>query len=199
MSKKLFNPNRFDTKLLFCSSVLNKKLFTTRDVCGGIPETGLTPRDSTVKHQLLNPFRLEETEEGNAKFSIFENKFQTAELGELQKLQKHVKLAPRFEELTTINGRKICWKFQKGKCSFGMKCKYAHFTDLVQNDCESMPVHLDSNEESMTQLTFKQQIYDEFEVKTMEEIKKRKKRPGLSQHIVPSKKAMKLYNKTKTI
>jgi len=46
-------------------------------------------------------------------------------------LERHVEMTNRPEDMTkSIEGKKICWNYRKGRCRFGSKCTFAHDSDL---------------------------------------------------------------------
>lgn len=80
------------------------------------------------------------------------------------------------EDVRTINGKKICWNYRKGRCRFGHNCVYAHDSDLQKDGEEVVPGQVVLN-------------------KKVE--KQKRKRPGLTQGLVPGKKVMKEYTRLK--
>ncbi|KAI9564807.1 hypothetical protein GHT06_008548 [Daphnia sinensis] len=79
---------------------------------------------------LKNPFRSSEpTVTGH---SVFANPYKEAEDAEKGTLEKHVKFAPKLDDIKEINGRKICWNYRKGRCRFGSDCVFAHDSELLQ-------------------------------------------------------------------
>lgn len=83
--------------------------------------------------ELKNPFRCAD---GLLTTSVLSNPFKQAEDAEKSSLEKHVKLAPKIEDVREINGRKICWNYRKGRCRFGSNCIYAHDSELLQKNKE---------------------------------------------------------------
>lgn len=81
-------------------------------------------------------------------------------------LEKHVKMVPAKDHLTKFNGKKICWMNRKGRCRFGNKCKFAHDSELF---CSSNVINEDKTNEDSCNLN------------------KKKKRPRLSQPLIPGK------------
>ncbi|KAL4091750.1 hypothetical protein QTP88_026392 [Uroleucon formosanum] len=107
--------------------------------------------------------------------SVFRNPYLEAERAKCAVLEKHVKMVPAKDHLTKVNGKNICWMNKKGRCRFGNKCKFAHDSELFNG-----PNIIDedkSNEESS-------------------KLNKKKKRPGLSQNLIPGKKILKIFKKT---
>lgn len=79
---------------------------------------------------LKNPFRSSKpTFTGH---SVFANPYKEAEDAEKGTLEKHVKFAPKLDDIKEINGRKICWNYRKGRCRFGSDCVFAHDSELLQ-------------------------------------------------------------------
>ncbi len=80
-------------------------------------------------HNLKNPFRTSGIPAGP---SVFANPYKEAEDAEKGTLEKHVKFAPKLEDVKEINGRKVCWNYRKGRCRFGSSCVFAHDSELLQ-------------------------------------------------------------------
>ena len=94
-----------------------------------------------------------------------------------------------------INGRRICWNYRKGRCRFGHNCTFAHDSDLHRSASE-LEVIRAPQETLICQTPYNGQIsmIDEEEVdQENKQTIKRKKRPGLSQNLVPGKKVLKIY------
>lgn len=131
----------------------------------------------------------------SVKNSVFSNPFVEAENAKKAILEKHVKMTPTRDEIKTINGKKICWNFRKGRCRFGHNCKFAHDSDLpqaVQSEEE------ETNENNSH--TIVSTIEDDCNInseKNSHKLNSKKKRPGLSQSIVPGKKVLKVYKRQK--
>lgn len=90
--------------------------------------------------------------------------------------------------MKTVNGKKICWNYRKNKCRFGHNCKYAHDSDL----------QVDRSTITTSEMNVKQVDLKKFdEINSEELVNKKKKRPGVSQDIIPSKKVLKMYNEQK--
>ena len=98
--------------------------------------------------------------------------------------------------VTFTDGKKVCWNFRKGRCRFGSKCTFAHDSDVKQKPAED-------NSESIEKEKRKQSFFnsapppenDNSEAVIENNKKSTKKRPGLAQGLVPSKKAMKFHEK----
>lgn len=84
-------------------------------------------------------------------------------------------MVPAKDCVTQVNGKNICWMNRKGHCRFGNKCKFAHDSELFNDP----------------KVINKDTVY-----KDDNNLSKRKKRPGLSQTLIPGKKVLKLFKKT---
>ncbi len=62
--------------------------------------------------------------------SVFSNPFREKEEAKRAVLERHVAMTVRQEERRTIDGKKVCWNFRKGRCRFGHKCTFAHDSDV---------------------------------------------------------------------
>ncbi|KAF5308529.1 hypothetical protein FQR65_LT06194 [Abscondita terminalis] len=127
-----------------------------------------------------------------SKTSVFTNPFKQAEDAKQAILEKHVKMVNAKDNTQIINGKKVCWNYRKGKCRFGHNCIYAHDSDVQKNEDKI-------NEENEVRHTVVCQSQDfskneEF-AETGCKSKQTKKRPGLTQGLVPGKKIMKNYHK----
>ncbi|XP_044271645.1 uncharacterized protein LOC123015777 [Tribolium madens] len=131
------------------------------------------------------------------KTSVFKNPFTEAENAKEAILQKHVKMVDAKDNVVVINGKKICWNYRKGRCRFGHNCKYAHDSDLQKSKEQ-----LQSEKQMQQTVVCQNQNLPEPSPQDLEKIKqeavtqnaqKRKKRPGLTQGLVPGKRIMKNY------
>lgn len=87
-------------------------------------------------------------------------------------------MVPAKNNLTKVNGKNICWMNRKGHCRFGNKCKFAHDSELF-NDPNLSNVAIEENAR-----------------KNSNNVNKKRKRPGLSQNLIPGKKVLKLFEKS---
>ncbi|XP_044015065.1 uncharacterized protein LOC122857126 isoform X2 [Aphidius gifuensis] len=131
------------------------------------------------------------------KTSVFLNPFSEAEKAKSAILEKHVKMTPTLDDTKMINGRKICWNYRKGRCRYGHKCTFAHDSDLHRSVADLETIR-NTEETVICQTHFNNQINnhhddDEIYQENNQIIKKNKKRPGLSQNLVPGKKVIKMY------
>lgn len=130
--------------------------------------------------------------------SVFANPFKDRAEEKLNVLQRHVPLTQQARP-TQIGGKRMCVAYRKdGRCRFGIRCKFAHDSDL-QNSAR-FPTEAaepdnngaaDQTEPSRSAgLEMERGEVDEEE----EESRKRKKhRVGLSNTLIPPKRAMKQY------
>ncbi|CAL1689672.1 unnamed protein product [Lasius platythorax] len=137
------------------------------------------------------------------KTSVFSNPFVEAERAKSAILEKHVKMTPTLDDTKMINGRKICWNYRKGRCRFGHNCTFAHDSDLHRSAAELEALRT-PQETLVCQTRYNGQQQQTSPVANDEENevdqennqtvnRKRKKRPGLSQLLLPSKRVFKLY------
>lgn len=147
--------------------------------------------------------------------SVFSNPFVEAERAKSAILEKHVKMTPTLDDTKTINGRKICWNYRKGRCRFGHNCTFAHDSDLHRSAAELEALRA-PQETLVCQTRYngqrqqqQQQTPNDADSDENDEVdqennrtngnKKRKKRPGLSQSLLPSKRVFKLYKAQQTV
>ncbi|KAJ4427112.1 hypothetical protein ANN_24727 [Periplaneta americana] len=134
----------------------------------------------------------------SVKNSVFSNPFVEAENAKKAILEKHVKMTPTRDEIKMINGKKICWNFRKGRCRFGHNCKFAHDSDLHRSETE---LQESGNQTEQVPLQSQNQVVPITEEQTEVDGENtpskliRKKRPGLTQGLIPGKKVMKMYKK----
>lgn len=135
--------------------------------------------------------------------SVFANPFKAQADQRLSALQKHVPLTVHTKP-AQIGGKKVCVSYRKdGKCRFGIKCKFAHDSDLqspaMPADCHPTPRgetqgsdQAESNEDVVRGGgSVKPQLQETREEESGGQMKKR--RVGLSNTLIPPKRAMKQY------
>ncbi|XP_046681133.1 uncharacterized protein LOC124367948 [Homalodisca vitripennis] len=129
--------------------------------------------------------------------SVFKNPFVEEENAKSAILEKHVKMIPAKDDITQINGKQICWMYRKGRCRFGHNCKFAHDSDLY---CET-PTETPEPETTTVCDTLSGSSTsaknDRLDGSAETDVAKKKKRPGLTQGLVPGKKVMNMYKKQK--
>ncbi|CAJ1052247.1 uncharacterized protein si:ch211-113e8.11 [Xyrichtys novacula] len=135
--------------------------------------------------------------------SVFANPFKAQADQKLSALQKHVPLTLQAKP-SQIGGKRVCVSYRKdGRCRFGIKCKFAHDSDLQTpvtiTDCNqpvneetpaSDPVQCNESDSSCSGSQTPQQETKEKE-SGGQQVKKRK--VGLSNTLIPPKRAMKQY------
>lgn len=141
---------------------------------GNLPSPNLDSRPAGTSHLVFsNPFKEEQTRRESI-------------------LQQHVKMT---EHSKNSNSKKqVCWKFKRGKCRFSKNCKFSHDIDnhiespLVKNQGSEIPKQFSE------QALQNNSASDQFEMVTEDEddyLKgKRKKRTGMTDSLMPPKKAM---------
>ncbi|XP_022820131.1 uncharacterized protein LOC111352045 [Spodoptera litura] len=146
--------------------------------------------------------------ESSLQTSVFSNPFVEAELAKAAILEKHVKMVPGKDNTQMINGKRICWNYRKGRCRFGHNCKYAHDTDIQKSndeiEAEKQKLKSVVCEGAGTMTAAPPPIAVLESVLPTDDAvwegatdKKKLKRPGLSQTLVPGKKVIKMYKEQK--
>lgn len=132
---------------------------------------------------------------------VFSNPFQDEERAQLSILERHVKLS---DSNWAKGGKGVCLAYQRdGRCRYGTKCKYSHGTDLPPGATMSSQGELSSSRGDAIEMVKDDSklgelhIGKEVEEETQAERGKRKK-PGLSNTLIPPKKALKNYQKQLT-
>ena len=164
---------------------------------------------------LPKPSFMQETEKiSGVKYenSVFSNPFRAREEKKVAILEHHVGVTNRQEAASMFNGKKVCYNFRKGRCRHGHRCKFAHDNDVSKEVSDSLysakydeaaqishekvetdtrpHLHLAPTTEDVDLL-----LPPESEPEGAVISAGKKKRPGLSDKLVPSKKAMKFHNK----
>ena len=187
--------------ILTCfSQIVEIHLITSWNFCKNLPvifSSNSKPNDPPEK--LPTPgFMTKGYSESVLVSSVFANPFTRAEDTKKAILEKHVKMVNMTGSNDVLNGRKICWNYRKGKCRFGHNCKYAHDSDIQKSQaeldaenklhetvvCQSSPLPLVTSQDASENV--QKHISSQ-----------KRKRPGLTQDIVPGKKVMKNYFKQK--
>lgn len=129
--------------------------------------------------------------------SVFANPFKAQADQKLSALQKHVPLTMQAKP-SQIGGKRMCVSYRKdGRCRFGIKCKFAHDSDLqtvIPSDC-----HPPESEETPAEAVGSscgrgsQNNQKEMKEEESEGQQVKKRRVGLSNTLIPPKRAMKQY------
>lgn len=132
--------------------------------------------------------------------SVFANPFKAQADQKLNALQKHVPLTVQVKP-SHIGGKRVCEAYRKnGRCRFDMKCKFAHDSDLqtpvtptdshppargeAAGSSEAKSGARGSNNQSSQQETGEEESEGQ---------KVKKRRVGLSNSLIPPKRALKQY------
>lgn len=125
--------------------------------------------------------------------SVFANPFKAQADQTLSALQKHVPLTMQARP-SQIGGKKVCVSYRKdGRCRFGIKCKFAHDSDL-QSAVISGSCHRAAGEETAEPAGGSQSSQQEFNDREAEQQQVKKRRVGLSNSLIPPKRALKQYS-----
>ncbi|XP_067440772.1 uncharacterized protein si:ch211-113e8.11 [Thunnus thynnus] len=126
--------------------------------------------------------------------SVFANPFKAQADQKLSALQKHVPLTMQAKP-SQIGGKRMCVSYRKdGRCRFGIKCKFAHDSDLqtavTPSDCHP-PVSDEAPASAQVETHASGSQETEEEESEGQQVKKR--RVGLSNTLIPPKRAMKQF------
>lgn len=130
--------------------------------------------------------------------SVFANPFKEQAQQKLSVLQKHVPLTSHAQP-AHIGGKRACVAYRKdGRCRFGIRCKFAHDSDLQLNVAEPTVSESDSNS-TVTHTPACRESAVERDRENEEESHSRKKkhRVGVSDSLIPPKRALKQYTMQK--
>lgn len=119
--------------------------------------------------------------------SVFYNPFKAEEKKKLDLLEKHVQLS----NVTTPpkRNKRICYKFQKGKCRFGDKCRFAHNVTVKTNAQDNQDA------DNQLQASHETSLFEEDQ--NIQTIKPKKRKVGVSDSLIPPKRAMKAFYEQK--
>lgn len=125
--------------------------------------------------------------------SVFFNPFLAEEQKKLSVLEKHVQLSEGKSEEDKHKSKKICFKFQKGRCRLGDRCKFSH--DLVVTGTPSSKPEKPREPSLVPSVSNSGTRYEPDEEEEAWEQKKKKRKPGVNDSLVPPKRAMAAYEK----
>ncbi|KAK6324978.1 hypothetical protein J4Q44_G00043200 [Coregonus suidteri] len=140
----------------------------------------------------------------SSKSGVFANPFKAQADQKLNVLQKHVPLTLQARP-SQIGGKRMCVAYRKdGRCRFGIKCKFAHDSDLqssiIPNDYDPPVGDAPGSDQADpnaggSSYTGRQNFHHNQRGDPEEEEgqQSRKRRVGLSNTLVPPKRAMKNY------
>lgn len=128
--------------------------------------------------------------------SVFTNPFKAQADQRLYALQKHVPLTMQAQP-SQIGGKRMCVSYRKdGRCRFGIKCKFAHDSDLqtplVLTD--SRPAEDKGTPDDVPAEGGGRSDQQETKEGESEGQQGKKRRVGLSNTLIPPKRAMKQYS-----
>lgn len=129
----------------------------------------------------------------SADSSVFANPFRAQAEQKLHALQKHVPLTMQARP-SQIGGKRVCVSYRKdGRCRFGIKCKFAHDSDL-QTPGVPTDYHPDVTIETPAAAPAVSGGSQSFQVDDKEsEQQTKKRRVGLSNSLIPPKRTLKQY------
>lgn len=123
--------------------------------------------------------------------SVFTNPFKAQADQKLSALQKHVPLTMQSRP-SQIGGKRICVLYRKdGKCRFGINCKFAHDSDLQTPGQPTQPTLCEETDQ-IALVKKSQNLQQEKKDNDSGGLAK-KRRVGLSNSLIPPKRAMKQY------
>lgn len=150
------------------------------------PQGSLPSPSQSAKMNKLPPPSLQTSSDT----SVFTNPFKAQAEQKLSALQKHVPLTEQARP-SHIGGRRICVSYRKdGRCRFGIKCKYAHDSDLQTSASDS---HLKPGKDAHPGVCQGTQGFQQDTEENPEGQQAKKRRVGLSNTLIPPKRAMKQY------
>ncbi|XP_077996446.1 uncharacterized protein LOC144449744, partial [Glandiceps talaboti] len=123
----------------------------------------------------------------------YANPFKDQEDAKTSILEQHVKLS--VVEKQEQKQKNVCYKYLKGKCRFGDKCKFAHSGKTPINRGNSNSTGGETT--TVAQQTGLDMDSNADQDEDAAQNKKRKHRPGVTNTLLPPKKAMKAYTKQK--
>lgn len=145
----------------------------------------------------LPSFRLPAPRLGNqsglSSSSVFSNPFQDEKQAQLSILERHVKLS---EGNWSKGGKSVCLAYQRdGRCRYGTKCKYSHGSDLPQGSAASAQRESAGNDLSNKVLETHGLAGGEEHIEEPQTEKGKRKKPGLTDNLIPPKRSLKSYKK----
>lgn len=126
--------------------------------------------------------------------SVFANPFKEQAERKLSALQRHVPLTDQARP-THIGGKKVCVAYRKdGRCRFGIRCKFAHDSDLQQNLAEPGVWESDSDNAATRAAACREPAGErDGEDEEENQSRRKKQRVGVSDSLIPPKRALKQY------
>ena len=125
--------------------------------------------------------------------SVFFNPFLAEEKKKLSVLEKHVQLSEGKSDEDKHKSKKICFKFQKGRCRVGDRCKFSH--GMAESGATNTETEKPREPSLAPSISTSGTRYEPGEEEESWEPKKKKKKPGVTDSLVPPKRAMVAYEK----
>lgn len=131
--------------------------------------------------------------------SVFSNPFRDKEDKKSAILEQHVEMTQNQQNNKTIDGKKVCWMYRKGRCRHGHRCSFAHDSDINSSVAEKLYTPKYDKEAQISSDKMNSGLVAPLEMgddmkEDLEEAPRKKWRPGLSNGLEPSKKAMRFHN-----
>jgi len=133
--------------------------------------------------------------------SVFSNPFRDKEDRKSAILEQHVEMTQNEINQKTIDGKKVCFMFRKGRCRHGHRCSFAHDSDIKSSVAEKLYTPKFDKESQISNDKMKGGSVAPLQIgdgtnknEDLEEAPRKKWRPGLSNSLEPSKKAMRFHN-----
>lgn len=176
------------------------------------------PMPTETAKRLPNPLSgVADDDEEDIRSSVFVNYYHRAEQAKLAVLEQHVKLTAASEARTDDGGnrktgkkkRQVCVNFQRGSCRYGLKCKFAHSTDAASEAADTAEVQSQSGSAAGNKLnSFAAGFHEQPSIGEYGESddddddsgnKKRKVRSGVTDSLMPPKKARQSHDKQRRL
>ena len=122
--------------------------------------------------------------------SVFVNAFKVAEQAKHSILEQHVKMTAEQIKESRMKKKQVCYNFQKGKCRFGSRCKYSHGDNISSSgDKPGEGTPNDGVRRDRRSFTRSPKFPQEAETNDDGEVVMRKRRAGVTNNLLPAKKA----------
>lgn len=140
---------------------------------------------------------------GTETSSVWANQYKKEDEEKTRALERHVKMVNNSKSTPLngkINGKKVCWMYRRGRCRLGKKCQMYHDSELQTTD-GSLKNHntIDSvAKQAHSNSTLCKRPHSEITIDDSDDTngsnsKLPKKKFGLSDDLIPSKKVIKHF------